>query len=172
MESTSRALSLGPGRASGDTGSLSPLVSVSAFSIPSSWRCTPDVLQVSPNPALTSKQVPCPALATAPLFPTWPLSAHCAAVTGTRPSAPGSETMDFCLPSEGGWSGSLTDKETLRQFPEINRGLPTWEEKKWRHPGRPLQEEGENVRWAPCSWACSEIGSFAGFSPTTFFCII
>ena len=31
--------------------------------------------------------------------------------------------------SEGGCSESLTDKETLRQFPKINRGLPTREEK-------------------------------------------
>ena len=37
--------------------------------------------------------------------------------------------MEFYMPSEGGWSESLTDKETLRQFPKINRGLPTGEEK-------------------------------------------
>ena len=48
--------------------------------------------------------------------------------------------------------------ENKQRFTNLRR-------KKWRYPGRPFQEEGKNVQWAPYRRACSETASFASFTP-------
>lgn len=78
-------------------------------------------------------------------FPHAFLSAHCAAATRKRPSVPGSRRKKFYLPREGGWSESFTDKVTLRQFPKINRSLPT-QEAKMEVPRQAISGRCKNIQ--------------------------